>query len=86
MSRPIDADKLIQQIVKKKPEIAKARYTEGFNDAIMRVRSMVHSAPTLNVVEVEKVNSFIKRLREVPGAIYHSELKQICEEFGFIYI
>lgn len=52
MSRYIDADILMEQVTKKKPEVAKVRYTEGFNDAIMRVRSMIHSAPTADVVEV----------------------------------
>ena len=50
--RSIDADKLMEQVTKKKPEAAKARWTEGFNDAIMRVRSMIHSAPTADVAEV----------------------------------
>ena len=45
--RLIDADALLRQVIKKKSEIAQARYTEGFNDAILRVRSMIHSAPTI---------------------------------------
>ncbi len=52
-SRYIDADILMEQVTKKKPEVAKVRYTEGFNDAIMRVRSMIHSAPAADVVEVK---------------------------------
>lgn len=52
MRRYIDADKLMEQVAKKKPEVAKVRYIEGFNDAIMRVRSIIHSASTADVVEV----------------------------------
>ncbi len=52
MSRYIDADELMSRVVKKKPEIAKERYIEGFNDAILRFRSMIHGAPTVDAVEV----------------------------------
>lgn len=44
--RLIDADALMQQVVKKKFSGSTIRYQEGFNDAILRVRSMIHSAPT----------------------------------------
>lgn len=47
MVRAIDADKLLEQLQKKKCGPANKRYTEGFNDCLMRVRSMIHSAPTL---------------------------------------
>ena len=69
MARYIDADKLMEQVTKKKSEVAQARYTDGFNDAIMRVRSMIHSATTANVApradvareifeEVERIVNF----------------------------
>ena len=45
--RAIDGDKLLEQLQKKKAGPANKRYTEGFNDCLMRVRSMVHSMPTL---------------------------------------
>ena len=47
MARAIDGDKLLEQLQKKKAGPANKRYTEGFNDCLMRVRSMVHSMPTL---------------------------------------
>lgn len=47
MARAIDADKLMEQLQKKKAGPANKRYIEGFNDCLMKVRSMVHSAPTL---------------------------------------
>ena len=45
--RAIDADALMERLNRKKAGPANQRYTEGFNDCLMRVRSMVHSAPTL---------------------------------------
>ena len=45
--RPVDANKLLERHRKKKAGPANMRYTEGFNDCLMRVRSMIHSAPTL---------------------------------------
>lgn len=69
--RLIDADALMEQVNRKKSEVAKARYTDGFNDAILRVRSMIHSAPT---VETEPIRH---------GRCKKSEN---CEEFwGFYY-
>lgn len=50
--RPIDADALIAQVSRKKSGVADKRYTEGFNDAIMRFRSMIHSSSTLDVTPV----------------------------------
>ena len=44
--RPVDADALMAKLNRKKAGPANQRYTEGFNDCLMRVRSMVHSAPT----------------------------------------
>ena len=52
MSRLIDADELLERLERKKPAPAKVRFTEGFNDAILRVRSMVHGAPTVDAVPV----------------------------------
>lgn len=45
--RLIDADALQERLKKKKPDPAAPRYVEGFNDAILRFKSMVHSAPTI---------------------------------------
>lgn len=47
MARAIDADYLMERLNRKKAGPANKRYTEGFNDCLMRVRSMVHSMPTL---------------------------------------
>lgn len=50
--RPIDADDLMNCVNRKHSEVGKSRYTEGFNDAVLRVRSMIHSAKTIDAVEV----------------------------------
>lgn len=52
MPRYIDADELIQRLEKKKPETGKQRYMDGFNDALLRFRSMIHGAPTVDTVKV----------------------------------
>jgi hypothetical protein len=65
MARYIDADKLLEQVTRKKSEVAQKRYTDGFNDAIMRARSMIHSAPTIDVaLKAEVVNEIIKALAD----------------------
>lgn len=50
--RLIDADKLLERLEKKKPGAANNRYTDGFNDATMRFRFMVHGSPTVDAVPV----------------------------------
>lgn len=45
--RLISADALLERLIRKKAEPANKRYTEGFNDALMRFRSMVSTAPTI---------------------------------------
>lgn len=50
--RLIDADALMRQLEKKRSEPGKQRYTKGFNDALMRFRSMIHSAPTIEAEPV----------------------------------
>lgn len=52
MSRYIDKFALQDKLQKKKPGIANKRYTEGWNDAVLMVKSMVHSAPTADVAPV----------------------------------
>lgn len=52
MAEYIEREALMEQLAKKKAGIADKRYTEGFNDALMRFRSMVHSAKAADVVAV----------------------------------
>ena len=52
MPRLIDADALQAQLERKKTSIANPRYTEGWNDCMMRVKSMVSTAPTIDTMPV----------------------------------
>nr|DAG74402.1 MAG TPA: Protein transport protein SEC23, Small coat, vesicular transport, Cytoplasmic [Caudoviricetes sp.] len=52
MSRCIDANALQAQLERKKADIANQRYIEGWNDFMMRVKSMVSKAPTIDVAPV----------------------------------
>ena len=47
MLRYIDADSLQAQLECKKVGVANQRYTEGWNDCMMRVKNMVSKAPTI---------------------------------------
>lgn len=62
--RPVDADALMAKLNRKKAGPANQRYTEGFNDCLMRVRSMVHSAPTLTPPNEALT---LEQLREMNG-------------------
>ncbi len=65
--RLIDADALQERLKKKKPDPAAPRYVEGFNDALLRFKSMVHSAPTIKAEQkkgkwiTETINSYTKQ-------------------------
>lgn len=52
MASYINADKLMEKLVKKSAGTANQRYTEGFNDALMRFRSMVSSARKYDSIEI----------------------------------
>lgn len=47
--RYIDANALQVRLERKKAGIANQRYTEGWNDCMMRVKSMVSKSSTINV-------------------------------------
>lgn len=50
--RYIDANALQVRLERKKASIANQRYTEGWNDCMMRVKSMVSKAPLADVAPV----------------------------------
>lgn len=50
--RYIDANALQARLERKKAGIANQRYTEGWNDCMMRVKSMVSKAPLADVTPV----------------------------------
>lgn len=47
----IEQEELMIRVGKKVPESTNWNYTRGFKDAILRVRSMIHSAPTIDPVK-----------------------------------
>lgn len=57
-----DFDRLMEQVQRKEPEPANKRFTEGFNDCIMRVRSMIHSAPSVEAygMSMETLDKLVK--------------------------
>ena len=74
MARAIDADYLMERLNKKKAGPANKRYTEGFNDCLMRVRSMVHSMPTLTPPNEPLT---LEQLREMDrGPVYSEKYKR----------
>lgn len=52
MPKYINAGDLQAQLERKKAGIANQRYTEGWNDCMMRVKSMVSKAPAVDAVPV----------------------------------
>ena len=48
----IEQEELMIRVGKKVPESTNWNYTRGFKDAIWRVRSMIHSAPTIDAAPV----------------------------------
>ena len=52
MPRCIDANALQAKLERKKAGVANQRYTEGWNDCLMRIKSMVSKAPTIDTMPV----------------------------------
>lgn len=52
MAEFIEREALQNALQRKQAGPANKRYTEGWNDCIMRVKSMVHSAPAADVATV----------------------------------
>ena len=48
----IEREALQEKLERKKSGPANKRYTEGWNDAIMMVKSMIHGAPAADVAPV----------------------------------
>lgn len=82
--RPIDADALMNHLERKRCWEINKKFLEGFNDCMLRVRSMVHSAPTLVMGDVGR-----ERVEEM----WRGEWKEskdfdygfwICSRCGFV--
>lgn len=61
MKKLIYAYDLQAQLSRKKPEVCRERYIEGFNDALMRFKSMIHSAKAVDAVPVVRCKECIRR-------------------------
>lgn len=48
----INADPIMEQLEKKKSSVPDSRYIEGFNDAVLRFRSMLHKSSRVDAVPV----------------------------------
>ena len=76
----ISRSDLMAQVVRKMSEVGAKRYTEGFNDAILRVRSMIHSAKAINAVPVVRCKDCkYMRERHYEGPGEPPYIKRICE-------
>lgn len=84
MVRYIDADALQAQLERKKAGIANQRYTEGWNDCMMRVKSMVSKAPTVDAVQVRHGKKVVK-MRTVQMTGYHEEMNVHAEDSSTLY-
>lgn len=71
MPRPIDADALLERLTKKKPKAGKARYTDGYNDALLVFRSMIHGAPTVEVAPIVRCRDCVHRHPLGPKCTIH---------------
>lgn len=64
-----DLDQLMDQVVRKKADWNNRKYMEGFNDCILRVRSMIHSAKTIDPESlpiVQELRAELKRAAVEP--------------------
>ena len=52
----IDAEVLQSSLQKKKSDVANRRYTEGFNDALLKFKRMIHSAARVDVAPIIYAN------------------------------
>lgn len=78
--RPVDADALMAKLNRKKAGPANQRYTEGFNDCLMRVRSMVHSAPTLT-----PPNDWVSVEERLPEDEARQYIEDDLDGIGYLY-
>ena len=80
-----DLDQLMDQVVRKKADWNNQKYMDGFNDCILRVRSMIHSAKTINPESLPIVQQLREELARVTAErdkIAQYEL-DACGEYCF---
>ena len=76
-----DLDQLMDQVVRKKVDWNNRKYMEGFNDCILRVRSMIHSAQTIDPESLPIVQELRAELAKVK-AEKDALLKELAGECG----
>nr|WP_276871581.1 hypothetical protein [Fournierella massiliensis] len=76
-----DLDQLMDQVVRKKVDWNNRKYMEGFNDCILRVRSMIHSAQTIDPESLPIVQQLRAELERVT-AERDALLKELSGECG----
>ena len=87
--RPIDADALMKRLVRKRAEPCNKRFTEGFNDALMRFRSMVSTEPTITRDDVCGVGKWIDKPYFTECSVCHAEFDSevTCSEiYGWPWV
>ena len=84
MARYIDADALQAQLERKKAGVANQRYTEGWNDCMMRVKSMVSKAPTVAIWPIRHGKPIVK-MRTVQMTGYREEMGVHAEDGSTLY-
>ena len=76
-----DLDQLMDQVVRKKADWNNQKYMDGFNDCILRVRSMIHSAKTIDPESLPIVQELRAELAKVK-AEKDALLKKLSGECG----
>ena len=72
MAEYIEREALQAALVRKRCGVANQRYTEGWNDCLLRVKSMVSKAPAADVAPV------------VHGRWIHSRYENCCDQFELV--
>lgn len=82
--RLIDANQLMEALQKRKSGAADGRFTDGYNDALMRFRSMIHSAPSVEAVPVVRCSECVRR-NTAYCPMRKDEVRYPIRDDGFCY-
>lgn len=80
-----DLDQLMDQVVRKKVDWNNRKYMEGFNDCILRVRSMIHSAKTIDPESlpiVQELRAELERTAVEPLSHFDRSKWKPCKRCG----
>lgn len=83
MAEYIEREALQAALLRKKAGVADRRFTEGWNDCLLRVKSMVHSAPAADVEPVRHGRWVLGKVE--PGYFTPGGNRPwICSECGYL--